>query len=91
MVLLEIGLEGLWQLKLVDTVVGRARGDDGAAEVLKGKREVPVQRVCQHRLEEHAAGRVLVVLDQAADLLSGERFEVVYMYDVYDRIAQFHG
>jgi hypothetical protein len=68
MIFFEIGLQSLWQLEFIDAVVGRPGGDDRTAEMLQRKCKIPIQRNGEHRLEEHTAGWILVVLDQAANL-----------------------
>lgn len=65
-VLLEVGLERLGNVQLRDAVVVDVGADDSARQVLQRERVVARQRDRQHGLKEHAAGRVLVVLDQTA-------------------------
>lgn len=65
-ILLEVSLERLGNVQLRDAVVVDLGADDGARQVLQRERVVARQRYRQHRLKEHAASRVLVVLDQTA-------------------------
>lgn len=51
--------------------------DDRSAQMLQRERGIPVQRYGQHGLEEHTAGRILVVLDEAADRLRREYSGIV--------------
>ena len=60
------GLERQRQGQLADAVELAAVADGGPGELLEAEAAAPQDGVQQHRLEEHAAQRVLVVLEQAA-------------------------
>jgi hypothetical protein len=66
-VLLEVTLQRLGQLQEVDVVVGQTVDDHGPAQVLQGKREVPVQGPGEHGLEKHATTRIFVMFDKATN------------------------
>ena len=59
-------LERLWQGQLTDAVELAAVADGGPGQLLEAEAAPPQHGVQQHRLEEHAAQRVLVVLEQTA-------------------------
>lgn len=65
MVLLQVALHHLRQLQIPNTVVRRLTDDRRPAQLLQRKHKVPVQRLRQHRLKEHDARRILVVLQQS--------------------------
>lgn len=62
MVLLQVPLHHVRQLQVPNTIVRRLADDCRPAQLLQGETKVPIQRLRQHRLEEHDTGRVLVVL-----------------------------
>lgn len=70
-------MQGLRNRQVRNPVVGDDATDDGTAEVLEGKRKGAHERQGQHRLEEHAAGRVLVMLDKATHARRREDVRVV--------------
>ena len=59
-------LERQRQRQLADAVELAAVADGGPGQLLQAEAAPPQHGVEQHRLEEHAAQRVLVVLKQAA-------------------------
>lgn len=77
MIILEELLERFGNREAADPVVERETADDGATELLEGEGKVANEGQGQHRLEEHAARRVLVVLDKAADAGRREDARVV--------------
>lgn len=77
MILLQIALQSLRQLQLIYVIVRQSTHDIRPAQVLQWEREIPVQRTREHRLEEHAAARVFVVLDQTTDGLRSVHIRVV--------------
>lgn len=76
-VLLEVRVVGLWQLQAVDAIVGGGGADVGVAQVLEGEVEGACQGVGQHGLKKHAAGEVLVVLDEATQCLASKNTRIV--------------
>lgn len=64
-VLLEISFERFRQAQLADSVVLDVADDGRPAELLQREGKLPAQWVGEHRLEEHYARGVLVVLEQA--------------------------
>lgn len=62
-VLFQIGFERFRQTQIVDPIVGGVADDRRSAQLLQGEYEFPVQRVGEHRLEEHHAGGIFVVLE----------------------------
>lgn len=58
-------MQGFRNRQIRNPVVRDDATDDGTAEVLEGKWKGAHKRQGQHRLEEHAAGRVLVMFDKA--------------------------
>lgn len=76
-VVLEVFLQCFGQRNEVDAVVRALVADHSTAQVLQGEGEVAVHGQRQHRLEEHAAAGVLVVLDQAAHSVRGEDARVM--------------
>lgn len=77
MIFLKIAFHGRRQTELVDAVVGRVTHNRCATQLLEREHVVSVQRRCQHGLEEHHGGRVLVMLHEASDRRGGVHWRVV--------------
>lgn len=76
-VLLQVALQRFGELQLVYVVIRQSADYGRPAQMLQREREVPVQRPRQHRLEEHAAARIFVVLDETADRVRREDVGIV--------------
>ena len=76
-VVFEVLLEGLGQRHEVDPVIRTAVADGCSAQVLERERKVAVQGQGQHGLEEHAAARVFVVLNQSTHGVRGKNTRVM--------------
>ena len=85
-VLAQVLLERLGQCELADVVVGAVVVDDGAGELLQTEAVAPVDRMEQHRLEEHAAVGVFVMLQQTC----GENGKHSYLVRVIEAEVLLH-
>jgi hypothetical protein len=55
MVFFQVSFQRFWKMELIDTIVSSLAADNSSAQVLQGKREITMERNCEHGFKKHAA------------------------------------